>query len=169
MSNSYEASVRRAQKMIAREERQGRGEPSEKERFAEGLVDRIRDRHPHRDDETYGDVDARQDGPRVGDYIAGELHRCWPEWTWDGSAFVRSTAARQAVAWALHLPRNATGNATPAPYVVAMSATATSRSRRPDSGSQSSRPDFRRESFSLEAGEAITPTAPIAARACFLE
>ena len=36
-----------------------------------------------------------RDDSRVctGDYVAGELHRCWPEWTWDGAAFVRSDLA----------------------------------------------------------------------------
>lgn len=46
-------------------------------------------------------VDARsRRGPRSGvrtcPYAAGERHRCWPEWTWDGSAFVRTAAREQA-------------------------------------------------------------------------
>lgn len=29
-------------------------------------------------------------GPRTGRYEAGEPHRAWPEWTFDGDAFVRT-------------------------------------------------------------------------------
>jgi hypothetical protein len=32
--------------------------------------------------------DPEQKRVKVGPYMAGERHRCWPEWTWDGSAFV---------------------------------------------------------------------------------
>lgn len=31
-------------------------------------------------------------GPRTDTYSVGERHRCWPEWTWDGAAFVRTAA-----------------------------------------------------------------------------
>jgi hypothetical protein len=36
--------------------------------------------------------DGTGSGPRPGLYVVGERHRCWPEWTWDGNAFVRSPA-----------------------------------------------------------------------------
>ena len=37
--------------------------------------------------------DSEQGRVGAGPYTAGERHRCWPEWTWDGAAFVRTSTA----------------------------------------------------------------------------
>jgi hypothetical protein len=39
-------------------------------------------------DRRDGTKTAKANGVRTGPYRVGGRHRCWPEWTWDGEAFV---------------------------------------------------------------------------------